>query len=214
MQIISHRGYWKVSDEKNKINAFERSFKLGFGTETDIRDFNGELVISHDIPNSSIEELIYVDDFFKLYKSIGNNLPLALNIKSDGLQEMLKNLIIKYDISNYFVFDMSIPDTLGYMKRDIKYFSRQSEFEIMPSLYKECKGVWLDEFVNHWITPEIIDEHLKINKLVCIVSPELHGRNNIQEWANYKNFITNQFSENLILCTDNPEDAKKYFYED
>lgn len=214
MQIISHRGYWKVRAEKNKINAFERSFKLGFGTETDIRDFNGELVVSHDIPNSSIEELIYVDDFFKLYKSIGNNLPLALNIKSDGLQEKLKNLIIKYDISNYFVFDMSIPDTLGYMKKDIKYFSRQSEFEIMPSLYKECRGVWLDEFVNHWITPEIIEEHLKINKLVCIVSPELHGRNNIQEWANYKNFITNQFSENLILCTDNPEDAKKYFYED
>lgn len=214
MQIISHRGYWKVSDEKNKINAFERSFKLGFGTETDIRDFNGELVISHDIPKSSPEELIYVDDFFKLYKSIGNNLPLALNIKSDGLQEMLKNLIIKYDISNYFVFDMSIPDTLGYMKRDIKYFSRQSDFEIIPSLYKECRGVWLDEFVNHWITPEIIEEHFKKNKFVCIVSPELHGRNNIQEWANYKNFITNQFSENLILCTDNPEDAKKYFYED
>lgn len=214
MQIISHRGYWRANAEKNKINAFERSFNLGFGTETDIRDFNGELVISHDIPNSSIEELIYVDDFFKLYKSIGNNLPLALNIKSDGLQEMLKNLIIKYDISNYFVFDMSIPDTLGYMKRDINYFSRQSEFEIMPSLYKECRGVWLDEFVNHWITPEIIEEHLKKNKLVCIVSPELHGRNNIQEWANYKNFITNQFSENLILCTDNPEDAKKYFYED
>ena len=214
MQIISHRGFWRDSAEKNKINAFERSFNLGFGTETDIRDFNGELVISHDIPNSSIQELLYVDDFFKLYKSTGNNLPLALNIKSDGLQEMLQNLIIKYDISNYFVFDMSIPDTLGYMKRDINYFSRQSEFEIMPSLYKECKGVWLDEFTNHWITPEIIKNHLEINKLVCIVSPELHGRNNIQEWLNYKNFITNQFSDNLILCTDNPEDAKKYFYED
>lgn len=214
MKIISHRGYWKNIKKKNTISAFKKSFELGFGTETDIRDFNGELVISHDIPNSSIEELIYVDDFFKLYKSIGNNLPLALNIKSDGLQEMLKNLIIKYDISNYFVFDMSIPDTLGYMKKNINYFSRQSEFEITPSLYKECRGVWLDEFVNHWITPEIIEEHLKKNKLVCIVSPELHGRNNIQEWANYKNFITNQFSENLILCTDNPEDAKKYFYED
>ena len=50
--------------------------------------------------------------------------------------------------------------------------------------------------------------------MVCIVSPELHGRNNTREWANYKNFITNQFSDNLILCTDNPEEAKKYFYED
>jgi hypothetical protein len=84
----------------------------------------------------------------------------------------------------------------------------------MPGLYKECRGIWLDEFVNHWITPEIIEEHLKNNKLVCIVSPELHGRNNLQEWTNYKNLITNQFSENLILCTDKPEDAKKYFYED
>lgn len=139
MKIISHRGYWKNIKKKNTISAFKKSFELGFGTETDIRDFNGELVISHDIPNSSIEELIYVDDFFKLYKSIGNNLPLALNIKSDGLQEMLKNLIIKYDISNYFVFDMSIPDTLGYMKKNINYFSRQSEFEITPSLYKECR---------------------------------------------------------------------------
>ena len=97
-----------------------------------------------------------------------------------------------------------------YKIEDI-HSSRQSEFEIMPSLYKECRGVWLDEFTNHWITPEIIEDHLKINKLVCIVSPELHGRNNIQEWLNYKNFITNQFSDNLILCTDNPEDAKKYF---
>lgn len=214
MQIISHRGYWKDSAEKNKIDAFERSFNLGFGTETDIRDFNGELVISHDIPNSLNGELLYLDDFFKLYKLIGNNLPLALNIKSDGLQKMLHNLIIKYDISNYFVFDMSIPDTLGYIKREINYFSRQSEFEIMPSLYKNCRGVWLDEFVNHWITSEIIEDHLKNDKLVCIVSPELHGRNNIQEWLNYKNFITNQFSDNLILCTDKPEDAKKYFYED
>lgn len=49
MIVLSHRGYWKNSLEKNKFVAFERSFSMGFGTETDIRDFNGELVISHDI---------------------------------------------------------------------------------------------------------------------------------------------------------------------
>ena len=214
MQIISHRGYWKINSEKNKIKAFERSFNLGFGIETDIRDFNGELVISHDIPISSLEELIYVDDFFKLYKLIGNNLTLALNIKSDGLQEKLENLINKYNISNYFVFDMSTPDTLKYMNMGINFFSRQSEFEVTPSLYNQCSGILLDEFVNHWITPDILENHLKKNKLVCIVSPELHGRSNLKEWEQYKNFITNQFSDNLILCTDKPEEAKKYFYED
>lgn len=35
MIILSHRGYWKETHEKNLPIAFERSFSLGFGTETD-----------------------------------------------------------------------------------------------------------------------------------------------------------------------------------
>ncbi len=50
MQVISHRGYWKSAAEKNTTTAFARSFALGYGTETDVRDLNGELVISHDMP--------------------------------------------------------------------------------------------------------------------------------------------------------------------
>lgn len=86
MKIISHRGYWKNNSEKNTKISFERSFRLGFGTETDIRDFNGNLVISHDIPtNTSIS----IDDFFEIYNRHSNSI-LALNIKSDGLQSILK----------------------------------------------------------------------------------------------------------------------------
>jgi len=36
MQILSHRGYWKETKEKNQEVAFERSFSLGFGKENDI----------------------------------------------------------------------------------------------------------------------------------------------------------------------------------
>ena len=38
MQVISHRGYWKAASEKNTQTAFKRSFSLGYGTETDVRD--------------------------------------------------------------------------------------------------------------------------------------------------------------------------------
>ena len=210
MQIISHRGYWKVSAEKNKIKAFERSFKLGFGTETDIRDFNGELVISHDIPNSSIEELIYVDDFFKLYKSIGNNLPLALNIKSDGLQEMLKNLIIKYDISNYFVFDMSIPDTIGYLNNKTPFYSRQSEYEKTPVFYENCSGIWLDGFEGNWFNKDILINHINKHKKIAIVSSELHKRDPEELWSFIKSNELHT-EENILLCTDIPGEAKQYF---
>ena len=57
MQIISHRGFWKSKNEQNTIISFQRSFENGFGIETDIRDLNGKLVISHDIPQNSSELL-------------------------------------------------------------------------------------------------------------------------------------------------------------
>lgn len=211
MIILSHRGYWKIESEKNKLIAFERSFSCGFGVETDIRDLNGILVISHDIPFLGDKELLTLESFFKLYNSYGNNLPLALNIKSDGLQEKLLKLILKYEISNYFVFDMSIPDTIGYLNKGIKAFTRQSEYEQTPAFVDLVDGVWLDEFINHWIKIETIKNHIVNNRKVCIVSPELHKRNYLSEWENYKEMSKIISLEKIMLCTDLPKEAKEYF---
>ena len=46
---------------------------------------------------------------------------LALNIKSDGISEILKKTLKKYSIKNYFVFDMSVPELIQYKKK-IKFF--------------------------------------------------------------------------------------------
>ena len=73
MQIISHRGYWKNPDERNQHVAFVRSFDSGFGTETDLRDICGKIVVSHDMPTGNeitFEEVLRIMD--------GRNLPLAL----------------------------------------------------------------------------------------------------------------------------------------
>ena len=82
MRILSHRGFWLEPAEKNTMAAFRRSFELGFGTETDIRDSAGKLVISHDIPAGSEPTLV---DVLDLMRATGCTGPLALNIKADGL---------------------------------------------------------------------------------------------------------------------------------
>jgi glycerophosphoryl diester phosphodiesterase len=211
MIILSHRGLWKAAEEKNSEVSFRRSFELGFGTETDIRDYCGELVISHDIANSDSMSLNY---FLEIYSNYPNNLPLALNIKSDGLQNSLLVLLNKYNISNYFVFDMSVPDGLGYLQSGLKTFSRQSEHETTPSFYEDAEGVWLDEFNDHWITHRLILDHIKNKKRVCIVSPELHNRSNEIEWSEYKKICDDIiYKENLMICTDFPEEADRYFNE-
>jgi len=207
MILLCHRGFWKESSEKNTDTAFCRSFKAGIGVETDIRDYNGRLVISHDIPSGN--ELSF-EQFLKLFSEYDKSLPLALNIKSDGLQDSLKSLLDKYKIENYFVFDMSVPDGLQYIKRDFKVFTRQSEYEKIPSLYENAQGVWLDCFNEDWIDELTIKKYLSENKKVCIVSPELHNRDNLKVWEKYRNipFINN---DNIMLCTDFVEKANDFF---
>ena len=178
--------------------------------ETDVRDYKGQLVISHDLP---AETAMSFEKLLQLYSSIGNNLCLALNIKSDGLQDQLRNLLAKYEVRNYFVFDMSVPDSLIYLKKNLNVFTRQSEYELNPALYDAADGVWLDEFQTHWITKSIIENHLNTNKKICIVSPELHGRTYSDEWKLYKQINSKQKKSGMMLCTDYPEQANKYFNE-
>jgi hypothetical protein len=145
-----------------------------------------------------------------LYKSEGYNLPLALNIKSDGLQKMLLEMLRAWDVQNYFVFDMSVPDALGYLKSGAKVFTRQSEYEPQPSFYSEAEGVWMDGFHGEWFTSTDIMNHLEAGKKVCLVSPDLHHRPYHEFWAEIAAWPLPSDAE-VSLCTDDPERAKECF---
>lgn len=208
MIVLSHRGYWLEPAEKNTTVAFERSFSLSFGTETDIRDHDSNLVISHDMADKNA---LPVEVFFETYKKFNCDPPLALNIKADGLQLELKRLLSLYEINNYFVFDMAVPDGLLYAKNQLNTYTRQSEYEKEPPYYKLARGVWLDEFEGHWITDDVIEQHLHNRKSICIVSPELHKRENTHEWLHYKQLENKIGKDKIMLCTDLPEKARGFF---
>ncbi len=206
MEIISHRGYWILPEEKNSVISFLRSFQSFYGTETDIRDYNQKLVVSHDVPN---ETSIIIDDFFKLYKN-NKHQTLALNIKADGLAPFLLNKLTEYQIENYFVFDMSIPDTISYLKYGLKVMIRQSEYEKDLPFYNQSIGIWLDSFISEWYDEELIKNHIGKGKKVCIVSSELHNRQHLPLWKMLKETGL-CFDSNVILCTDKPTEATNFF---
>lgn len=208
MLILSHRGYWKRDEEKNTPIAFRRSFSFGFGTELDVRDYCGRLVISHDIPDSVSMEF---RSLLEVYCEFNKGLFLAINIKADGLQKLLLDLLNEYQIENYFVFDMAVPDALAYLNLQMKAFTRESEFETDPSFYEQADGVWMDEFRTRWITPQRIKHHLDNGKKICIVSPELHQMDHLVRWKDCKAMSKNLDKGELMLCTDSPEEARRYF---
>jgi hypothetical protein len=207
MFILSHRGLWKQASEKNSVGALKLSLDSGFGLETDIRDHNGELVISHDMPKG--DELTF-RAFLQMYKETNSNLPLALNVKADGLQALVKTEMARLDLLNFFVFDMSIPDTLPYLREGIPVFGRQSEIEKEIYFYQDLAGVWIDSFFEDWLEESVLTGHLKAGKKVALVSPELHRRPYRDFWQKLSRFSC--IGENAImLCTDYPEEARLHF---
>lgn len=203
MKILSHRGYWKKTEEKNIKTAFNRSFDSGYGTETDVRDIAGRLVISHDMPLG--DELDF-GEFLNLLK--GRSLPLALNIKCDGLVTELVKVIRNHDVDDWFVFDMSVPDMKSYILAGVPVFTRMSEVEPTPVWLEQSVGVWLDSFDSDWYDNSVIEELIKLKKRVCIVSPELHKRNHLPLWSRLLSLSNNNL---LMLCTDMPGMAAEFF---
>lgn len=210
MVIISHRGHWITEKEKNTETAFKRAFLGGYGLETDIRDHNEKIVISHDMPAGDCYTL---EQLLRLYNKVKAQGVLALNVKADTLQGPLKLLLKKHKIKNYFVFDMSIPDAIVYIRQGFKVFQRQSEYEEKICFHKEARGIWLDEFDSHWISNKVIEGHIQGGKDVCIVSPELHGRPYEKAWKQYKTLKVKQARGKVFLCTDYPDEARRFFNE-
>lgn len=206
MRILAHRGLWEQENEKNSVNAVIRAYRNGFGIETDLRDYRGKLVISHDIATEGSPP---AEELFLEYAKAGSDGFLALNVKADGIQWHIKQMVGHYHVKNYAVFDMSIPEMVVYEKMGINFFTRQSEIESEPAMYDKACGVWMDEWAEDWIRGDTVEGHLRNGKYVGVISPEIHGRDKARLWDELK-YIK---SDKLMLCTDTPLEARRFFDE-
>ncbi len=209
---LAHRGFWKRPEEKNSPAAFERALRAGFGIETDLRDLNGELVVSHDPPRQGA---LTWASFLELYQTLGIQCPpIAVNVKSDGLAERLAASLPPSCRDRFFAFDMSVPDALGYLRAGVTTFTRRSELEIAPSFYGHAQGVWMDAFFSDWIGKADIETALKDGKIVALVSSELHRRDHRDWWLKLRSWLKVMAPHDrarVWLCTDFPDQAKDFF---
>lgn len=202
-RILAHRGFWQSAEEKNSRQAFVRAFENGFGIETDIRDSDGDIVISHDMALLPKSQQLSLDDVLSLYNQMDCHSTLALNIKSDGLMKPLAQKLKNHNITNYFLFDMSVPELVQYAKTDLTCFGRASEYENFADTQAICDGVWLDNFTGDFLQFEQLQAFMQ-SKIPCaVVSDELHGRAHLAFWKRLKDFNI-MASEDVMICTDFP----------
>lgn len=214
MKLLAHRGQWGHKIAQNSVDSFILAFENGYGIETDLRDHCGDIVISHDMPGGGA---ILFSEFLALYKETNADGVLALNVKADGLQHLAKRYLQQYEISKsqYFFFDMSIPDALGYRNLDLSYFARLSEYEPSLMLGDDARGIWIDIFEGCWFDEVLIEKYQRMGYQLVLVSPELHKRDHREVWENWRNMINSLDNEidvnQLMLCTDFPDEAAEFF---
>ena len=219
MIILSHRGLWTEPQQRNTLSAMVASFEKGFGVETDVRDFDGNLVISHDMPS---KDALPLRSLLIAYDAAGRPGRLALNIKADGLAPALAQEVGLFPglAKKVFVFDMSVPDMLHYFDSGLQVFTRHSEYEPTPPLEARSDGLWMDCFVRPWVDPIDATNRLASGQNIAIVSPELHKRASFRlSWHLLRDALrSRQFPQeltanSLMLCTDFPEEAADFFDE-
>jgi hypothetical protein len=196
----------------NSKVALRRALEAGFGLETDLRDLNGSLVISHDPARLEAIELTF-PDLLELYLQIGTGGVLALNVKADGLAPQIKAALEGSKIERYFVFDMSVPDTRAYLSAGMRVFTRRSEYETGSALDEAAVGLWLDAFEASHVPADLLATALDSRLSVALVSPELHHRPHLEAWHKWRDILKERqhVAERAMICTDRPDIAHQFF---
>lgn len=192
MNFISHR--------RNTIEELNAT-PTEYGAEVDIRSDNGKLIIHHDPFASG-------DDFEEWIQHYQHG-TLILNVKEEGLEARLIDLMKKYGLENYFFLDQSFPFLVKWSKLGERRCAvRVSEFESIETaltLAGKIDWVWVDCFTKFPLSGEDAKRLQDADFKLCLVSPELQGRAAeiaIPELA--KLLAEHQIAADAI-CTKKPE---------
>ncbi len=200
--IYAHRGMWQTPDQQNSVQAIENSRIHGFGVETDFRSNNHLLVVSHDPCGDT--SLLAVDeiDF--------SEIPVAMNIKEDGLLNQYQSFLKKYPNKHTFLFDGSIPEMVKLREKGLPHALRLSEYE--TELPWEPQFLWIDGFHSDWWITSTKIFNLLEKHFVVFVSPELHKREYESAWEFFNVLESKQIAQ-FGICTDYPGELKAKFNE-
>lgn len=178
-----------------------RSTPIEYGVEVDIRTSNGRLIIHHD----PFEKGVDFEDWLRFYQ----HRTLILNVKEEGLEPRLIELMGQYNIQDYFFLDQSFPSLIKWSNLgQRKCAVRVSEFESIETaltLAGKIDWVWVDYFTHFPLVASDAGLLLEKGFKLCVVSPELQGHLPETEIPQLAAMLLKWSIEVQAICTKRPE---------
>ena len=169
----------------HRVNTIKELLKtpVEYGVEVDLRDYEDRLILQHD-PFKKGEDF---EEYLKHY----NHGTIILNIKSEGIEYKVLELLKKYTVNNYFFLDSSFPMINSLSSKGEKNIAlRFSEFEGIDTIFlmsKKIEWIWVDCFTKLPISFKNYKILKDLNYKLCLVSPELQNQDSKLEL--YKNYL-------------------------
>lgn len=170
----------------HRINTIEelKEVPTHMGVEIDLRDKGNKIILSHD-PFTDGEDF---EEWIKYYQ----HAYLILNVKSEGIEFEILEILAYYEDIFYFFLDSTIPmiNKLS-MTGEKNSALRISEYESEIIKWRAigiATWVWIDCFTKEWILNKELFKKLKhFGFNICLVSPELqqHSKEDIEDYINH-----------------------------
>ncbi|WP_310630226.1 phosphatidylinositol-specific phospholipase C/glycerophosphodiester phosphodiesterase family protein [Paraburkholderia sp.] len=192
MKLISHR--------RNTIAELEATPRQ-YGVEVDIRSQGAELVIHHDPFESGTP--------FDAWLAAYEHGTLILNVKEEGLEARLIKMMSEKGLEDYFFLDQSFPFLVKWSRLGERRCAvRVSEYESIETaltLAGRVDWIWVDCFTHFALTAEEARRLRDAGFKLCLVSPELQGRDANVEIPQLVDLLAERNIEADAVCTKRPD---------
>ena len=161
----------KIAHRINTTEALDATPRH-LGVEMDLHAFGNQLTVHHDAFAEGISFERWLDHYRHAF--------VILNIKEEGIETRAREIVLARGIEDFFMLDLSFPALIKMTRAGEKRVAvRVSEYEAVASadaLKGQAEWVWLDVFRGFPISRDEHDTLRKGGFRICLVSPELHGR--------------------------------------
>lgn len=169
----------------HRINTIEelRTIPIEDGVEIDVRSNKGVPYLSHFVN----EDGVLFEDWLKHYKLKGT---LVINVKEEGLETIILNLLEKYNVNNYVFLD----EPFWYLLNSSRKFNNKN-FAIRVSKFESVETAIKSRELSDWVWYDYFDDYINIEDIKTLIdngfkvimpAPEL-----VNSTENYYNLLKN-----------------------
>jgi len=161
----------KIMHRINRLGEL-KTIPPEYGVEIDVRNAGEKLILAHE-PYETGDSF---EDFCRNFRHAF----MIINIKTEGIEDAICEVIARYGIKNYFWLDLTFPSIVKMIGRGEKNIAiRFSEYEPVESclaLAGNVKWVWVDTFTKLPLDKASYKRLDDAGFKICLVCPERWGR--------------------------------------